>query len=379
MEPLLQVVPMSPGAPELTIVVPSYNERDNIPVLFERVGAALAGVSWEMVVVDDDSPDGTWARVKELSQSDGRIRCIRRVGRRGLSGACIEGMLSSSSTVCAVMDADLQHDETLLPKMLEAVRAGADLAVGSRYVSGGSSGGGFSSVRQWGSETATRLARQMLKVTINDPMSGFFMIRRERVEELAPKLSKEGFKILLDLVSAAETPLRTVEIPFTFRERLSGESKLDSLVTAEYLGLLFSKLSGGVLPVRFLMFAAVGGSGVFVHLAALAALLDWFDGMGLDSAFEWAQFGATMVAMTWNFLLNNQLTYRDRRLRGFAFLTGLVTFYVVCFVGTIANVGVASWIHTSLTPSAFVAGLAGALMGSVFNYAASSVLTWRSK
>jgi dolichol-phosphate mannosyltransferase len=219
----------------------------------------------------------------------------------------------------------------------------------------------------------------MLKVTINDPMSGFFMIRRDKVEELAPKLSKEGFKILLDLVSATETPLKAVEIPFTFRERLTGESKLDSLVTAEYLGLLFSKLSGGVLPVRFLMFAAVGGSGVFVHLAALAVLLDWLGDMGMDSAFEWSQFGATMVAMTWNFLLNNQLTYRDRRLKGFAFLTGLVTFYVVCFVGTIANVGVASWIHTSLTPSAFVAGLAGALMGSVFNYAASSVLTWRSK
>lgn len=379
MEPLLQVVPMSPGAPELTIVVPSYNERDNIPVLFERVGATLKGVSWEMVVVDDDSPDGTWSRVKELAQTDGRIRCIRRVGRRGLSGACIEGILSSSSQICAVMDADLQHDETLLPKMLAAIRDGADLAVGSRYVEGGSTGGGFSSVRQWGSETATRLARQMLKVTINDPMSGFFMIRRAKVEELAPKLSKEGFKILLDLVSAAETPLKAVEVPFTFRERLSGESKLDSLVTAEYLGLLFSKLSGGVLPVRFLMFAAVGGSGVFIHLAALAVLLDWFDDVGLDSAFEWAQFGATMVAMTWNFLLNNQLTYRDRRLKGFAFLTGLVTFYVVCFVGTIANVGVASWIHTSLTPSAFVAGLAGALMGSVFNYAASSVLTWRTK
>jgi dolichol-phosphate mannosyltransferase len=370
---------MSPGAPELTIVVPSYNERDNIPVLFERVDAALRGVSWEMVVVDDDSPDGTWDVVKRMAQKDGRIRCIRRVGRRGLSGACIEGILASASTYCAVMDADLQHDETLLPKLLAALRDGAELAVGSRYVSGGSSGAGFSSVRQWGSETATRLARSFLKIQINDPMSGFFMVRRDRFEELAPKLSKEGFKILLDLVSAAETPLKAVEIPFTFRERLTGESKLDSLVTAEYLGLLFSKLSGGVLPVRFLMFAAVGGSGVFVHLAALAVVLDWLGDMRIDAAFEWAQFAATMVAMTWNFLLNNQLTYRDRRLRGFQILTGLVTFYVVCFVGTIANVGVASWIHTSLTPSAFVAGLAGALMGSVFNYAASSVLTWRSK
>jgi dolichol-phosphate mannosyltransferase len=377
MEPRIQVIPMSPGAPELTIVVPSYNERNNIPVLLERVDAVMQGIAWEMVVVDDDSPDRTWERVKELSAKDGRIRCIRRVGRRGLSGACIEGILSSSAEVCAVMDADLQHDETLLPKMLEALRAGADLAVGSRYVDGGSSGEGFSSVRKWGSELATRLARQFLRIELNDPMSGFFMIRRAKVEALAPGLSKEGFKILLDLVSASPERLKTVEIPFSFRERLTGESKLDSLVTAEYLGLLFSKISGGVLPVRFLMFAAVGGSGVFIHLLALNFVLDWLEGSATSAAFEWAQLAATMVAMTWNFVLNNQLTYRDRRLSGFAFLTGLVTFYVVCSVGTIANVGVASWIHTSLTPSAFVAGLAGALMGSVFNYAASSVLTWR--
>ena len=356
---------------ELSIIIPSYNERENIPVLMGKLDQVLTGVRWEAIVVDDDSPDGTAAVVKQLAQQDSRVRCIRRVGRRGLSGACVEGMLSSSAPFVAVMDADLQHDETILPRMLQEIRAGADLVVGSRYVDGGTTGEGLSSIRRWGSETATALARKLLKVTFNDPMSGFFMIRREKVEEIAPRIAREGFKILLDIVSSAAEPLKTVEVPFTFRERNAGESKLDSLVTAEYLGLLVSKFSGGVLPVRFLMFAAVGASGVVAHLLTLYFAMSVFD-MG----FEWAQFTSVMAAMTWNFILNNQLTYRDRRLGGFAFITGLFSFYIVCSVGTVASVGVGSWVY-GLHPVAWVAALAGALLSAVFNYAASSVVTWR--
>lgn len=369
----IAVTPDAPTAPELTVVVPTYNESENVPVLIERLGIVLAGVAWEVIVVDDDSPDGTAALVKSIAAADPRVRCIRRVGRRGLAGACIEGILASSAPVVAVMDADLQHDEALLPKMLAELRSGADLVVGSRYVGGGSSGDGLSSIRQWGSETATRLAKRALGVELGDPMSGFFMIRRPLVEGVAGELSREGFKVLLDIVSTIEEPIRIVELPFTFRGRHAGESKLDSLVTAEYLGLLFSKISGGVLPVRFLMFAAVGASGIIVHIASLYLGLDLF-GWG----FEWSQLFAVMAAMTWNYILNNQLTYRDRRLRGMAFVVGLFTFYVVCTFGTIANVGVASWIH-GFHPVPWIAGLAGAVMGAVFNYAASSVLTWRSR
>ena len=230
---------------------------------------------------------------------------------------------------------------------------------------------GLSSIRQWGSDTATFLARRFLRIDLSDPMSGFFAIRRDKVEEIAGSLSGEGFKILLDIVASTPHPLRTVELPFTFRERHAGESKLDSLVTAEYLGLLLTKISGGVLPVRFLMFAAVGVSGIIVHLTVLK-----FAAYGFAVAFTWAQFLATMVAMTWNFILNNQLTYRDRRLTGLRFVKGLVIFYAVCSVGTLANVGAASWLY-GLLPRALLAGFAGAILGSVFNYAASSVLTWR--
>ncbi len=369
MEPAILAAPKT--APELSIVVPTFNESANVPALVRLLDQALAGIAWEVIFVDDDSPDGTSQVAKALSLTDSRVRCIRRVGRRGLAGACIEGMLSSSAPTVAVMDADLQHDETILPKMYAAIRDGAELVVGSRYVEGGSSSNGLSSIRQWGSETATTLAKRFLRIELSDPMSGFFMIRREKVEAIAGALSREGFKILLDIVASSPDRLKTVEVPFTFRERQAGESKLDSLVTAEYLGLLFSKISGGILPVRFLMFLAVGASGIVVHLATLKVLA-----YTLALTFSWAQFAATMVAMTWNFVLNNQLTYRDRRLAGLPFVYGLVTFYAVCSLGTLANVGAASWIY-GFKPSQMLAGLAGAILGSVFNYAASSVLTWR--
>jgi dolichol-phosphate mannosyltransferase len=371
MEPRITFQTVPYAAPELSIVIPSYNERENIPVLMDKLARALESVAWEAIVVDDDSPDGTAQVAKAIGATNPRVRCIRRVGRRGLSGACVEGILSSSAPVVAVMDADLQHDEALLPRMLAEINGGADLVVGSRYVEGGTTGEGLSSWRRWGSEKATDLAKRFLKVNFNDPMSGFFMIRREKVEAIAPKIAKEGFKVLLDIVASSPEPLKTVEVPFTFRERLAGESKLDSLVTAEYLGLVVSKFTGGVLPVRFLMFATVGASGVVVHLATFLTCLQAFN-MG----FEWAQFSAVMVAMTWNFLLNNQLTYRDKRLRGFNLLVGLVSFYVVCSVGTVASVGVGSWIN-GFEPAAWVASLAGALLSAVFNYAASSVVTWR--
>lgn len=359
-------------SPELSVVVPTFKEAANVPRLVELLDIALQGIAWEVIFVDDDSPDGTASVAKRIAARDPRVRCLRRVGRRGLSGACIEGMLSSAAPVVAVMDADLQHDETILPKMYAAIREGAELAVGSRYVDGGSSGQGLSSVRQWGSETATGLARRFLRIELSDPMSGFFMIRRDKVEAIAPKLSREGFKILLDIVASSPDRLKTAEIPFTFRERQAGESKLDSLVTAEYLGLLFSKLSGGLVPVRFLMFLLVGASGIVVHLAALKIALHVF-----LTPFVWGELAASFVAMTWNFILNNQLTYRDRRLTGFRFVWGLLTFYLVCSLGTIANMGVATGLFETIETGPWVAGFAGAVISAVFNYTVSAVLTWR--
>ncbi len=359
-------------AAELSVILPTFNEAANIPLVLELLRKTLEGVRWEAIIVDDNSPDGTTDVSRKIAASDPQVRVIRRIGRRGLSGACIEGMLASSAPFVAVMDADLQHDETLLPQMLAELRSGNyDLAVASRKVEGGTVGEGLSKVRAWGSNIANGLAQKLLNVSLTDPMSGFFMIRRDKAEELAPKLSSQGFKILLDLVSSAGGTLRIKELPFTFKERLHGESKLDTLVTLDYFGLLMAKYFGNVVSVRFLMFGLVGASGLFVHLLALKLFLDM---AGLE--FNLAQTGASFVAMTSNFFLNNQLTYRDRRLTGLGVIVGLLTFYAVCSVGVLANVGVANLIYSD--PSYWwFAGAAGAIMGAVWNYAASSALTWR--
>ena len=361
-----------PDTPRLSIIVPTFNERANVGVLLERLGSALAGERWEVIYVDDNSPDGTAQLLREIARDDARVRCLRRVGRRGLAGACIEGMLASSAPVVAVMDADLQHDEALLPAMLAEIDRGAELVVGSRYIGGGAAVEGLSKARRGISSFATLVSRRLLGVAVTDPMSGFFMVRREVVEEAAPKLSEQGFKILLDLIASTPRQLHTVELPYQFRERHAGESKLDSLVAIEFAGLVLSKLLGDWLSMRFILFVLVGFSGLAVHLVVLQSLLKT-----AVVAFGPAQVAATYVAMVWNFFINNQLTYRDRRLRGWGAVRGLLMFCLVCSVGAVANVGVASWIFYSSRTSVWLAGTAGALMGAVFNYAASSALTWR--
>ena len=362
------------GAPlRLSVIVPTFNERDNVATLVRRLDAALVGIAWEVIFVDDNSPDGTSETVRTLARDDSRVRCIRRIGRRGLSGACIEGMLASSAPCAAVIDGDLQHDETQLAKMLGLLESdAADLVIGSRYVEGGSADS-FNQQRLGASKLATAVAQRVLRVKIADPMSGFFMIRRDRFEQLAPQLSTQGFKILLDVVATGRGDLRIIEVPYTFGSRQHGESKLDSMVALDFLGLVLAKLTNDVVSLRFLLFALVGSIGLFVHFSALFILLEAF-----ALPFAEAQGGAAMLAMTSNFLLNNFLTYRDQRLKGFGILRGLLLFYLVCSVGLLANVGVAFSVYDQ-EPIWWLAGASGALMGVVWNYAMSGLFVWRKR
>src|ERR1700716_3796678 len=365
--------PQAIATPQLSIVVPTFNERDNVTTLLRRLEGTLSGIAWEVIYVDDNSPDGTWDVVRALAREDSRVRCIRRIGRRGLSGACIEGILASSAPCAAVIDADLQHDETQLPKMLALLEGGeADLVVGSRYIEGGSAGS-FDKQSAGASMLATTVSKRVLRGEIADPMSGFFMIRRDRFEQLAPELSTQGFKILLDIVATARGSLRIREIPYTFGSRLHGESKLDSMVALDFLGLVLAKLTGDVVSLRFLLFAMVGALGLFVHLVALFVALEVF-----NVPFPEAQACGALLAMTSNFLLNNFLTYRDQRLKGLGILRGLLLFYLVCSVGLLANVGVAFSVYDQ-EPIWWLAGAAGALMGVVWNYAMSGLFVWRKR
>jgi dolichol-phosphate mannosyltransferase len=358
---------------ELAIVIPTLNERENVITLVDRLATALAGIRWEVVFVDDDSPDGTADLVREIGQGQSNIRCVQRLGRRGLSSACIEGILASSAPYIAVMDADLQHDEALLPKMLLTLRERQlDIVVGTRYGTDGSVGD-WQKSRVVISDLASRLARLVIKAELTDPLSGFFVITRDAFATTMRNLSGQGFKILLDIFASSPRPLAFAELPFQFRRRINGESKLDTLVAWEYLTLLLDKLAGPIIPVRFLLFVIIGGLGVLTHLATL-----WLAVYSFGLVFAVGQAIATMVAMTGNFLLNNLFTYRDRRLRGLALLMGLFSFYAVCGLGAAANVGIASHLFAS-QHSWWLAGLGGAAIGAVWNYAMSSVFVWRSR
>lgn len=358
---------------ELSVVVPTYNEAENVPLLVEKLRAALQGISWEVIFVDDDSRDGTARVARELAIKYPNVRVIQRIGRRGLSSACIEGALAGSAPYIAVMDADLQHDERILPKMLRELRDGdAEIVVGSRFVAGGSVGE-FAAHRQHISRFATRFARLIVKQELSDPMSGFFMLRRDVFNSVVRRLSAKGFKILLDIFASSPRPLKKVELPFTFGSRVKGESKLDTMVVWEYGMLLLDKLVGSYVPVRFLMYLGVGTIGLGVHFAVL-----WFTYKMQGLSFEIAQSAATLVAMVFNYWLNNIITYRDQRLKGMRFVYGFFSFALICSVGAFSNIGVASFLFVE-DRSWVLAGIVGGLLGAVWNYAMTSVFTWRVK
>jgi dolichol-phosphate mannosyltransferase len=355
----------------LSVVVPTFNEAGNVAELVRRLEVALGDIEWEVLFVDDDSPDQTAALVRELAVRDPRVRCLQRIGRRGLASACIEGMMAAGAPVVAVMDADLQHDERILPDMLRALDGGdIDLVIGSRHAPGGSVGA-WDDGRKAMSRVATMASRLVRAPKVSDPMSGFFMLRRDVLDTSVRGLSQLGFKILLDLLATAPKDLRVAEVPFTFRPRHAGESKLDELVVWEFAMLLADKTIGRYLPVRFIAFALVGGLGVLVHMGVLFLLFE-----GLHSTFTTAQAAATSCAMLFNFTVNNLLTYRDRRLSGARWWRGLISFVVACSVGAVANVGIATMLFNR-DAAWLSAAFAGVLIGAVWNYAVTQVYTWR--
>lgn len=354
---------------ELSLVIPTFKERENITPLLEVITRDLQGVDWEVIFVDDDSPDGTAEYIRSLAQGDPAIRIIHRVGRRGLASACIEGMLSSSAEFIGVMDADLQHDSRLLKPMYEALRDGNyEMACGSRYMKEGSFGE-WDGRRQSMSKFATWVCHKLLRVELSDPMSGFFMLRREYLTRAIHNLSAQGFKIFLDLVTATKGQALVIELPYRFGTRVHGESKLDSTVIIEFGLMLIERRLRGI-PLEFLQFALVGLFGALVHLAVLGAA------MRLTGAPFWTgQIWAVFAAMTFNFVFNNVFTHRQKKLQGLAFLRGLLSFYAVCALGGFANLAVAERLYDSGVVW-YAAGFVGAVIGSVWNYSVSSMFTW---
>jgi dolichol-phosphate mannosyltransferase len=356
---------------ELAVVIPTYNELENIPLVLAAVEQALRGIEWEVVFVDDNSPDKTAESIRTLALTNRRVRVLERVGRKGLSSACIEGILATPAPYIAVMDADMQHDESILPKMLERMRSERlDVVVGSRKIDGGSMGE-FARERVWLSNFGTRISKLVCRCEVTDAMSGFFLVDRAYFQKVVPRLTGAGFKILVDLLSSSPSSPRIGEVPYHFRNRQRGESKLDLNVELEYLYLLVDKVIGKWVPTRFVIYVLVGTLGLLVHLGVLALL--YYRGR---VNFTLSQAAATFVAMTFNFLLNNVVTFRDRRLRGWRVVTGLLTFYLACSLGALMNVSLAKFLLDSHVVW-YLAGILGMATSSVWNYGVNTIFTWR--
>jgi dolichol-phosphate mannosyltransferase len=363
----------APMTLDLAIILPTLNERGNLVPLVERIDRAIGTAAvWEVIIVDDDSKDGTADEARALALEDPRVRVIQRIGRRGLASAAIEGFCATAAPFVAVMDADHQHDPALLPGMLAALKSGeAEICVASRFAEGASTADWAAPEREKLSTYANALARKITGVDLSDPMSGYFMLPAATARALVPSLSGIGFKILLDLLATTERPMKVKEFPLNFAARREGESKLDRAILFDFLAGLYDKTFGKVIPTRFALFGTVGAAGVVVHFLVLSSLL-----FLLGHHFTLAQTGAVLVAMSFNFWLNNYLTYRDKRLEGAgALIKGWVGFIATCAIGGFANVAIATFLEGQGIFWA-IAALAGIVVGSVWNYALSSRFVW---
>ncbi|NKJ41027.1 MULTISPECIES: glycosyltransferase [unclassified Novosphingobium] len=368
---------------QLAVILPTFNESKNIASMVERLDKALTGIAWEAVFVDDNSPDGTADVARAIGRTDPRIRVIERIGRRGLASAAIEGMCATAAPIVAVMDSDHQHDPALLPQMLAAITSGeCDVAYASRFAEGASTEAWGRPDRVKASGLANAIARKVTGVQLTDPMSGFFMLPATVLRADAHRLSGVGFKILLDILATVDAPLRVKEFPLHFAARAEGESKLDRTVVFEFLIGLYDKWLGRIIPTRFALFGTVGALGALVHLAVLYVVLHLFGAefalshYPKEAAFIVGQTLAALTAMTFNFVLNNELTYADKRLRGFMPLTrGWLKFAATCAFGMLANIGVSTaLVRVGFHPIS--AALVGIVLASVWNFALSSKFVW---
>jgi dolichol-phosphate mannosyltransferase len=269
------------------------------------------------------------------------------------------------------MDADMQHDETVLPEMLRLLQSmKLDVVIGSRRTAGGSMGE-FAKKRVRLSDLGSRVSKLVCHCDVTDPMSGFFVVDSRFFRASVPHLTGAGFKLLVDILASSPTPPRVAEVPYRFRNRLAGESKLDVNVELEYLFLIVDKMVGRYLPARFVVFVAVGSLGLLIHLSILG-IFHLFDA----AAFSTGQMVATLSAMMFNFFLNNLVTFRDRRLKGIALLRGIVVFYAACSMGVLINLSFAHRLFSAGLPW-YLAGISGVAVTSFWNYGVNTIVTWR--
>ncbi len=361
--------------PSLSIVIPTYNERENISQILEKLGKALGNVKYEIIFVDDNSPDGTSEEVQAFMKNSQNVKLIRRIGRRGLSGAIIEGIYASSASFVGVMDSDLQHDESKLLEMLKLFKKNnsLDIVIGSRFTEDGEiSHGAFSKVREVASKTITIVIKKLLNINSTDPLSGFFMVKKDSFLAHSKKLQTQGFKVLADFLAVSGHNIKVEELGYKFKNRVLGESKMTLLTALELISLVLSQIFRGKVSIRFILFCMVGVSGIFVQLATTGLFFL------LANGFSTSQTVGVLAAMTSNYFLNNYITFKEHRLKSIHLLRGLLSFYLICSLGAFANIAVATYLF-SLSSNWLVSSFVGAVFGAVWNFTLSSNFTWKSK
>ena len=359
-------------APVVSIILPTYNERENIPILIDRLEQALKDTPFEVLVMDDNSPDETWAVAKSLAETRPWLRVIRRMSHRGLGPAVVDGFTAATGDFLIVMDADLQHDESVLSKFISAFDAGAELVVGSRKIDGGGIED-WSRARRFVSWTATQMARLVLPSTMTDPMSGFFGVRRELFAELKSEINPRGFKILLEIASKCKRR-QIAEVGYVFRGRIHGESKLSAKVMSQYLLALYELSLGHYIPLRFVRYGMVGLSGVLVNLSGL-----WFGKNILEFDARTATAMGIEISIFTNFLLNNFWTFSDARIAGAKKLfLGIARFHIVCATGALINFAIAQYLNSAGQANHYFADLFGIAVATAWNYFINTRITWRT-
>lgn len=353
----------------VSVIIPTYNEIENIETVVDRTLETLAETRFdaEVLVMDDDSPDGTWEHAERNYSHDPRVRVARRTERPGLSMAVSEGFLRAKGTFCAVIDADLQHPPERLPALFDALVDGADVAVGSRYVEGGDVEN-WSASRRVVSRGATALTRLGIPSARNlsDPMSGFFAVRRSIVDSVL--LEPRGYKILLEVLAKCDVD-EVVEVPYVFRERERGESKL---TFAEYqrfaehvTGLTmmvhgFGERTTPMRMVRAAEFAAVGATGTVVNMIVFWALSSF---LGLHYLIAGA--GAFFAAVNSNFLGNWAITFNRPRT---GVMEKLLKFHTISLVGYFGYSVVLTVLIGLLAFPEMVANVGAIISASVINF-----------
>lgn len=378
--------------PVVSVILPTYNEAENVPIIVEKTATALAQIPYEIIIVDDNSPDRTWQVAQRIAEQDPHVHMIRRLNERGLSSAVITGMNAARGQCLAVMDSDMQHDEAALPDLVHAIMIeNYDIAIGSRGVEGGSYGD-FSRKRRFISWVAASMARIILPMHVRDPMSGYFVVAREIFQECVERINPVGFKILLEFIGR-NPEAKVKEVGYKFRRRIHGETKLSGSVIKNYLVALWDMRFGRFISSTFLLYSLVGSFGVLVNLGGLflgeyLGLPEIKTGWPVIGTFVLSVALGIELSIISNYIMNNWVTFFDVRHRGFkANARAILLFHLISSLAGLVQLGVFQLLYENGFLSEYLEGRLlkavldsiGILVALTTNYYLNINFTWQKK